>query len=56
MRIQVVAGRSVIETTLAELFDALRSVARSEAEVEAVFESMVDGGRVRVLADFARAA
>jgi hypothetical protein len=56
MRIQVVAGRSVIETTLKGLFDALRSVARSDAEAEAVFEAMVDEGRVRVLADFARAA
>jgi hypothetical protein len=55
MRIQVVDGRSAIETTLRRLFDALRSVARNEAEAEVVFETMVNEGRVRVLCDFSRA-
>lgn len=56
MRIQVISGRSVIDTTLASLFNALRSVARSDAEAEAVFECMVNEGRVRVTTELARAA
>jgi hypothetical protein len=55
MRIRVVDGSSTIETTLRRLFDALRSVARNEAEAEVVFETMVNEGRVRVLCDFSRA-
>jgi hypothetical protein len=49
MRIEIVRGKKRIRTTLGELFAALRSVARSEAEAEAVFECMVNEGRVRVL-------
>jgi hypothetical protein len=58
MRIEILRGKRRIETTLGELFDALRSVARSDAEAEAVFECMVNEGRVRVLAgmELARAA
>ncbi|MBM4385177.1 MAG: hypothetical protein FJ091_17635 [Deltaproteobacteria bacterium] len=56
MRIQIVAGKSLLETTLHQLFEALRSVADSEAEAEAVFEEMVDEGRVRVVWELPRAA
>jgi hypothetical protein len=50
MHIEIRDGRRRIETTLKALFAALRAVADSEAEAEAVFVQMVDEGRVRVLA------
>lgn len=56
MRIQIVSGSKRLETTLRELFEALRAVAASEAEAEAVFERMVDEGRVHVLLELAEAA
>jgi hypothetical protein len=56
MRIEILRGKRRIVTTLGELFAALRSVAQSDAEAEAVFECMVDEGRVRVLPSLARAA
>ena len=58
MRIEIQRGKRRIHTTVSELFEALRAVARSEAEAVAVFESMVNEGRVRVVAaaELARAA
>jgi hypothetical protein len=56
MRIQIVSGKKRLETTLRDLFAALRAVAASEAEAEAVFERMVDEGRVRAVVEFAEAA
>jgi hypothetical protein len=56
MRIEILRGEKRIETTLGELFEALRSVAQSDAEAEAVFECMVNEGRVRVLTSFPLAA
>lgn len=58
MRIEIRRGKQRITTTLGELFAALRAVAQSEGEAEAVFECMVNEGRVRVLTErkLARAA
>lgn len=51
MHIEIRRGKRRIRTTLAELIEALRSVAESEAEAEAVFACMVEEGRVRVITE-----
>jgi hypothetical protein len=56
VRIEITRGKQRIRTTLGDLFAALRAVASSEAEAEAVFERMVSENRVRVIEAFARAA
>jgi len=45
-----VTDRTVIETTLWELANAIREVSSSEEEAFAVLESMITGGRISVIA------
>ena len=56
MRIRVESEGRSTETTLGRLLEALQAVAKDDAEIEAVFECMLNENRIQVMPENAHAA